>query len=65
MWNFNNGSMLREYAHGDPPKEVTCVAYVSDEKRDQERVYAVGWNQKVYVWEDDDEVSVFVFVFLP
>jgi WD40 repeat protein len=56
MWNFNNGSMLREFMHSDPPKEITCVAYVNDEKRDQERVYAAGWNRKVYIWEDNDEV---------
>lgn len=59
IWNFNNGSLLREYRHGEAArKEVTCVAYVHDAKRDQERIYAAGWNRKVFVWEDVDEARV-------
>ena len=56
IWNFNNGSMLREFSHDRETKEVSCIAYVVNEKRGQERVYAAGWNQSVFVWEDADEV---------
>lgn len=56
MWNFNNGSMLREYRHSEELKEVTTVAYVLDEKRCQECIYAAGWNRSVFVWQDADEV---------
>lgn len=57
IWNFNNGSMLRMYTHDDEqPQEISRVFYVQDEKRGQECVYAAGWNRRVYIWEDVDEV---------
>jgi len=55
MWNFNNGSKLREYAHGDKEMEIVAVVFAADEKRDCDSVYAAGWNTKVYVWEDMDD----------
>lgn len=57
IWNFNNGSLLREYKHSDRPEEICKVIYVSDEKRQSECIYAAGWNHKVYIWEDEDQVS--------
>ena len=60
IWNFNNGSMLRMYTHDDEEsREISRVFYVHDEKRGQECVYAAGWNRKVYIWEDMDEVRRF------
>lgn len=57
IWNFNNGSMLRMYTHDEEkPQEISRVFYVQDEKRGQECVYAAGWNRKIYIWEDMDEV---------
>lgn len=61
FWNFNNGSLLREYRHGEARREVTCLAYVHDAKRGQERVYAAGWNRKVFVWEDAEEARPCLF----
>jgi WD repeat-containing protein 49 len=56
IWNFNNGSLLRTYKHDEEPKEISKVFYIQDEKRGQECVYAAGWNRKVFIWEDADEV---------
>lgn len=56
IWNFNNGSLLREYAHSDEALEISQVIYLTDEKRKSDCVYAAGWNSKVYIWEDEDEV---------
>jgi WD40 repeat protein len=56
IWNFNNGSLLRTYTHNEDPLEISRVFYVQDEKRGQECVYAAGWNRKVFIWEDADEV---------
>ena len=57
LWNFNNGSVLKRYQHSRPPKEITNLAYVLDNKRNQEVVYATGWNRCIFVWEDADKVS--------
>lgn len=56
IWNFNNGSLLRTYTHDGELLEISKVFYVQDEKRGQECVYAAGWNRKVFIWEDADEV---------
>lgn len=46
------------YTHDDEEsREISRVFYVQDEKRGQECVYAAGWNRKVYIWEDMDEVG--------
>ncbi|WIA12480.1 hypothetical protein OEZ85_012515 [Tetradesmus obliquus] len=55
MWNFNNGSMLRSFAHDQEPLEVSEVLFERDEKRGSDTLYAAGWNAKVFVWEDADE----------
>ena len=39
MWNFNNGSKLREYAHADDKLEIVSVG--RDEWREHSRVR--GW----------------------
>ena len=56
IWNFNNGSLLREYRHADEALEVSKVLFLTDEKRKSDCVYAAGWNGKVYIWEDQEEV---------
>lgn len=58
MWNFNNGSLLREYVHDDEQLEITTVLFAADEKRFTDTVYAGGWNCKVYLWQDEDEERV-------
>ncbi|GAX72651.1 hypothetical protein CEUSTIGMA_g107.t1 [Chlamydomonas eustigma] len=55
MWNFNNGSKLREYAHDDEKLEIVSVIFAADEKRESDAIYAAGWNCKVFVWEDLDD----------
>ncbi|GIL84419.1 hypothetical protein Vretimale_15893 [Volvox reticuliferus] len=57
MWNFNNGSLLRQYQHEEEQLEVTTVDYAADEKRHADSVYAAGWNGKVFVWDDMDTPS--------
>ncbi|GIL56855.1 hypothetical protein Vafri_12156, partial [Volvox africanus] len=57
MWNFNNGSLLRQYKHEEEQLEVTTVDYAADEKRHADSVYAAGWNGKVFVWDDMDTPS--------
>lgn len=48
------------YTHDEEqPKEISRVFYVQDEKRGQECVYAAGWNRKIYIWEDMDEVHCY------
>lgn len=32
MWNFNNGSQLRQYAHHDERTEIGTVLFAADEK---------------------------------
>jgi WD40 repeat protein len=58
MWNFNNGSKLREYAHAEEQQELVSVIFLADEKRESDAVYAAGWNAKIFVWEEDDDVDV-------
>ncbi|KXZ51188.1 hypothetical protein GPECTOR_13g675 [Gonium pectorale] len=57
MWNFNNGSLLRQYKHGEDPLEITAVDYAADEKRNVDSIYAAGWNCKVFVWDDIETSS--------
>ncbi len=47
MWNFNNGSKLREYAHNDEKLEIVTVIFAADEKRESDAIFAAGWNCKV------------------
>jgi WD40 repeat protein len=47
MWNFNNGSLLKEFRHSEEKEELTAVLFVADEKRESDAVYAAGWNAKV------------------
>lgn len=47
MWNFNNGSKLKEFRHDEEKEELTAVLFVADEKRESDAVYAAGWNSKV------------------
>eukprot|EP00879_Flechtneria_rotunda_P007606 GHRR01007977.1.p1 GENE.GHRR01007977.1~~GHRR01007977.1.p1 ORF type:complete len:676 (+),score=279.33 GHRR01007977.1:4210-6237(+) len=58
MWNFNNGSALRSFAHDQDPLEISEVLFARDEKRGADTVYAAGWNAKVFVWEDQDKDEV-------
>ena len=32
IWNFNNGSKLREYAHGDEPLELCSVSHTEGQR---------------------------------
>ncbi|GFR43071.1 hypothetical protein Agub_g4078 [Astrephomene gubernaculifera] len=57
MWNFNNGSLLREYKHDEEELEVSTVEYAADEKRNADSVFAAGWNCKVFVWDDMETTS--------
>lgn len=47
MWNFNNGSRLKEFRHSEEKEELTAVLFVADDKRESDAVYAAGWNSKV------------------
>ena len=47
MWNFNNGSRLKEFAHTEEKEEFTAVLFAADEKRESDAIYAAGWNCKV------------------
>lgn len=47
MWNFNNGSRLKEFVHDEDKEELTAVLYAADDKRETDAVYAAGWNKKV------------------
>jgi len=47
MWNFNNGSRLKEFTHSEEKEEITSVLFAADEKRESDAVYAAGWNCKV------------------
>lgn len=50
--------MLRKYTHDEDHLEVTTVLFAGDDKRESDMVFAVGWNCKLFVWEDADEDEV-------
>lgn len=37
IWNFNNGSKLREYAHGDEPLELCSVSHTEGQRGSEGR----------------------------
>ena len=50
-------SLLREYKHDLDPEEISTVIFAADEKRGDDAVYGAGWNCKVLIWDDADDVN--------
>jgi hypothetical protein len=64
MFNYNNGALLKEFKHDSVMLEVTGIVYHSDDQRDAKLVIAVGWNQKVLIWEEDEEEQVIIIIII-
>jgi WD40 repeat protein len=78
MWNFSNGQPLTELLSKATGRkidtEITELVCVYDEEdiakpiEDQtaiSKIVAVGWDKKVYIWNDDKEEEVETSKILP
>jgi WD40 repeat protein len=73
MWNFSNGQCLTELKIKSTGKKVdseitalTCVFDPEDEKHEKTAsIIAVGWDKKVFIWEDEKEEDVLTDKILP